>query len=146
MGFKRAFKKIGSGFLKGLKVVGKTAAKIDDIPGAGEVLGFIPVAGPVLRLAVERAATAEEMFSAPGSGDQKIQWVLHQLAKDLRDLGVEEKRIRGLAELALLFHKGEAGIVAVEDSLAGLKKQMDRPSEKKRESLPTESIKTHSKK
>ncbi len=104
MGLGRVFKKIGDGFL----TVGKIIADVADIPFAEELIAFVPVVGPALSIAMKYVDEAEKKFSEPKSGKVKMAWALHNTRSALLEVGVEEKRILGLLELALLLIKGEA--------------------------------------
>lgn len=112
MGLGRAFKKIGSGFIK----VGKFVADFADIPFATQLVTFVPVVGPAMAIAIRAVDKAEEIFSKPGSGKIKMAWALERALTDLKAAGLEEKRILGLLELALLVHKGEAMMAEVEEN------------------------------
>lgn len=104
MSFKRAFSKIGSGVWKMFK--GKAARKV-----AGAMARiYVPVWGPAIAEALETVDAAEILFDAPKQGEAKMAWARAQLEERLRDLGVDEKRIGGLIEIALLLTKGEAEI------------------------------------
>lgn len=76
------------------------------------VVPHIPIAGPVLALALGRVAEAEEMFREdPKSGrTKKRPWVEAKLRKDLRSQGIWEKRLGALIEIALLILKAEAKV------------------------------------
>ena len=100
-GLKRVFLKIGGG-VKSPKAIGLMEV----------VAPYIPIAGPVLALALGRVAEAEKLFKDdPKSGETKKKpWVRHQLSKDYRKVGVWEKRIDAIIEIALLIFKSEAKI------------------------------------
>ena len=112
-GFGRFFKKLGKNIGKGGLKVGKVVADVADIPMVKELVAMIPVAGPGIAFAMSRVDAAEKMFTGPKSGKQKREWAMTQLAKDLRGAGVEEKRILGMIELALLLNKNEAVLMDV---------------------------------
>ncbi len=106
MGLKRVFGKIAEGFV----AAGKAIIKVKDLPFLQDVVVFIPVVGPALAFALDRVEEAERIFSTPKSGREKFAWVLVNLQKDLDTLGLDEKRIGALIEIALLILKKEADI------------------------------------
>ena len=118
---KRVFSKIGGG-LKDPKAI-----KIMKV-----VVPHIPIAGPVLALALGRVAEAEELFRKnPKSGEShKKPWVKHQLRKDFREIGVWEKRIDAIIEIALLILKAEAKVDKPKPKAKGAKVDKPKPKAK----------------
>lgn len=123
MGFKRVFGKIGGALKDGIVGAGGLLADANDIPFANTLAGFVPIAGPILQLAMKRAQEAEFVFTGRRRGTEKMAWAVENLSGDLEKLGIREKRIRAAIEIALLLVKNEAAIVdigeAVEDIVSG---------------------------
>lgn len=104
MGIGRVFSKIGGGVLGALK------SKVTRRVAAEAARVFVPAWGPALARAIDVVETAEAVFTDPRSGEDKMAWALEALKTQFNDMGIEEKRIRGLIELALLLTKGEATV------------------------------------
>lgn len=116
MGFKRFFSKIGKGALKGVKQVDAVGDAIRSIPFAENMIAFVPFAGPGLKIALDAVDRAERTLAGPGRGEQKMAIAAGFAMRELAAAGIEEKRLKGLLELALLVHKGEAGLAEVSSS------------------------------
>ncbi len=115
----RVFKKIFvDGIFNHLIKIGKFIARIDDIPVIGDTLvdliGLIPVAGPVLKLAVEKVEMAEALF-ASGQGKERKIWAINKLEEDLKRLNIKEKYIEEIIGYAFLYWKGYAAVMTKED-------------------------------
>ena len=108
----RVFKKIAGAFVH----VGRFIVKRETLSALSEVAVFIPVVGKPLALALDYVEEAEEMFSEPKSGEEKLAWVLEKLQGALNKVGYSEKRIDALILMALLILKGEAEIRGVEEN------------------------------
>lgn len=104
MSLKRAFSKIGKGIFGAMK------SKVTRRVAAEVVRTTVPVYGPAIARAIDVVEAAEILFDEPRAGKKKRQWAVEQLSAQLRELGIEEKRLLGLIELALLLTKGEATI------------------------------------
>jgi hypothetical protein len=76
------------------------------------VIAKIPVVGLALSIALDFVIKAEETFVEPGSGDERLAWVLERLPKALEDAGLEVKNLRAIIEIALLLMKNEASVEA----------------------------------
>ncbi len=105
MGLGRVFMKIGKGVLK----VGKIFVRVGDVPYAKDLVAIVPVVGPGLSIALKWVDKAERIYSnIPKSGKQKMAWAVQEALVELRAAGLDEKRVLGLLEVALLVYKGEA--------------------------------------
>jgi hypothetical protein len=111
----RVLKKIFvDGIFKNIVKVGKFIARIDDIPVVGNIIEFIPIAGPVMKLAIEKCEMAEALFSS-GQGRERKLWAINELEKDLKKLGKEEKYIDDIISAAFLLWKGYAAAMTEEE-------------------------------
>ncbi len=93
----RAFKKVAR-FL-----VGKRTRRV-----LKTISIFVPVLDVAFSVIYGLVDAAEKGFPEAGSGAEKLAWVLRQVEGALEQVGVKEKRVLGLIELALLVLKGEA--------------------------------------
>lgn len=106
----RAFRKIGGAF----KAIGRFIVRREVLRTLKSVSVFIPVIGAPLATALDYVEAAERKFSKPGSGTDKMAWVIENAVGALRKAGYEEKRVNGLIEIALLILKDEAEIRSIE--------------------------------
>ena len=90
--------------------VGKAIKSPATLAATKVVLPHIPIPGAALAAAVIKVEAAEKEFKEPKSGAKKRAWAEHQTAKELRRLGLDEKRLGALIEIALLFLKAEARV------------------------------------
>lgn len=106
----RAFRKLGGA----LKAIGKFIIRRETLATLKSVAIFVPVVGRPLSIALDYVEAAERKFSKPGSGIDKMAWVIENAVGALRKAGYEEKRVNGLIEMALLILKDEAEIRSVD--------------------------------
>lgn len=107
----RAFRKIGGA----LKSVGRFIIRRDVLRALSDVAVFVPVIGAPLAIALDFVEEAEAKYPEPGSGTDKMAWAIEHAIIALNTVGYEEKRVKGLLELALLIFKDEAQIRSDEE-------------------------------
>ncbi len=112
---KRFFAKIGAGFIQTIKAIDHIGDFLKILPGGEKIVAIIPIIGPALLIALDAVDRAERVLSAPKSGTAKMAMALEEVQAKLKNLNIEEKRVRGLIELALLILKNEAILASIKD-------------------------------
>lgn len=100
---------------KGLKKTGTVVAKIDDvideIPMLDQAMVMIPVAGPIIKLALDHIDVAQELIPGDGRGPKRRESAKALLRADMRKLGFENEFANEVIALAFLLRQGKAGIM-----------------------------------
>ena len=112
---KRFFGTIGPKLLAGIKGIDRVGDALDVLPGGKNLVVFIPVVGPALAIALDAVDTAERAITSSKSGPAKLAMALTETQVKLAELGIEEKRLHGIIELALLILKNEALLATIGD-------------------------------
>lgn len=103
---------------KGMKVAGKTVAKVDDvldnIPMADVLIAQIPVAGPVISMALKRVDVVQELLPGADNGKERREVAENLLRQDLAQMGFTPEFIHEVVGLAFLMRQGKAGILVPE--------------------------------